>query len=46
VVWRGNRLRVHHGSRLVPLEQPVPAPALEPANAWSESNDPGNRRAA
>jgi ceramide glucosyltransferase len=48
VVWRGNRLRVHHGSRLVPLEEavPAPAPAMEPAPAWSESTDPGSRRAA
>jgi ceramide glucosyltransferase len=46
VVWRGNKLRVHHGSRLVPLEEPATSPSLEPANAWSEANDPDNRRAA
>jgi len=50
VVWRGNKLRVHHGSLLMPLEsEPMVAPAplpLDATNAWSESGDSSNRRVA
>jgi ceramide glucosyltransferase len=51
VVWRGNRLRVLPGSRLVPLEEELALPlpeGLEPTAvpAWSEPHDPGNRYAA
>lgn len=47
VVWRGNKLRVHHGSRLIPLEPATPEPLpLEPANAWSEAGEPDNRQVA